>query len=244
MPELAVQLARLEADLRSGALDRAALFWLKAFVDSAGSEGAVRSDHWVEHGLAAAATIPGLDAASIAPRRDLIARYELFRFVRLKDQAEFSGQALAELDWQRKYRVSLRPEFAWDLPELQRWTAEQWAELGGVDPQFAALEGVLEKYFAGISTTHPHPRPLSQKGEGSPDPTPSPSEEEGWGEGESSPAHELPPRTLLPPGNPPRRADHLRRLAAASRDRTHRSRAANPPGRGLWRHRILRDVLH
>ena len=145
-PELAIQLARLETDLRSGALDRAALYWLNVFADACASAGFVRSDHWVEQGLAAAADIPGLEAANLAPRRDLVTGYDLFRFVRLKDNAEFGGDALADLDWQRKYRVSLRPEFAWDLPELRGWAETRWSDLGGVDPQFAALEGVLEKY--------------------------------------------------------------------------------------------------
>ena len=147
-PELATRLARLETDLRKSALDRAALFWLNVFAEQASGNGYVRSDHWVEHGLAAAEDVPGLDAANLSPRRDLITRYDLFRFVRLKDDAAFTGDALADLDWQRKYRVSLLPEFAWDLSELRIWAAERWSELGGVDPQFAALEAVLERYLA------------------------------------------------------------------------------------------------
>ena len=147
--ELATRLAQMETDLRNGTLDRAALFWLTVFADATASADSVRSDHWVEQGLAAAADIPGLDAANLAPRRDLVTRYNLFRFVRLKDNAEFSGASLADLDWQRKYRVSLRPEFAWDLPELRSWAEARWTELGGVDPQFAALEAVLEKYVGG-----------------------------------------------------------------------------------------------
>lgn len=197
-PELATRLARLETDLRSGALDRAALYWLNVFAVASAGADSVRSDLWVEQGLAAAADVPGLDAANLAPRRDLITRYDLFRFVRLKDDAEFSGDALAGLDWQRKYRVSLRPEFAWDLTELRSWTEARWSELGGVDPHFAALEGVLEKYVGATSKTHPHPQPLSLLGEGSRTPSPSPSEGEGRGEGEPSPARDsLPPRSYL-----------------------------------------------
>ena len=198
--ELATRLAQIETDLRNGTLDRAALFWLTVFADATASADSVRSDHWVEQGLAAAADIPGLDAANLAPRRDLVTRYNLFRFVRLKDDAEFSGASLADLDWQRKYRVSLRPEFAWDLPELRSWAEARWSELGGVDPQFAALEAVLEKYVGGKSAAHPHPQPLSHEGEGSQSqtPAPSPSEGEGWGEGESSQAPDsLPPRSYL-----------------------------------------------
>ncbi len=197
-PELAIQLARLETDLRSGALDRAALFWLNVFADACASTGFVRSDHWVEQGLAAAADIPGLDAANLAPRRDLVTRYNLFRFVRLKDDADFSGDALADLDWQRKYRVSLRSEFAWDLPELRSWAEARWSDLGGVDPQFAALEAVLEKYISRKSAAHPHPTPLPQRERGSEFGSPLPSGNGVGGEGESSPPRDsLPQRSYL-----------------------------------------------
>ena len=162
-PELASRLARLETDLRSSALDRAALFWLNIFAEQAAGNGFVRSDHWIEHGLAAAADVPGLDAANLAPRRDLVTRYDLFSFVRLKDDATFTGDALADLDWQRKYRVSLLPEFTFDLSALRSWAAARWTDLGGVDPQFAALERVLEKYLVRKSATHPHPQPLSHE---------------------------------------------------------------------------------
>jgi NADH-quinone oxidoreductase subunit F len=76
------------------------------------------------------------------------------RFVRLKDGVEFSGDALATLDWQRKYRVSLLPEFASDLPALAGWVEARWTQLGGVDPQYGALEAVLARYTA----ARPHPR--------------------------------------------------------------------------------------
>ena len=99
-PDLTVALHRLETDLRSGAIDRAALFWLKVFVDqAAATAGAVRSDRWLEAGLVAAQGIPGLSAANLAPRQRLAAEYGLFQFARLKDNAEFSGEALAALDW-------------------------------------------------------------------------------------------------------------------------------------------------
>ena len=60
--DLATSLARLETDLRSDAIDRAALFWLKTFADAAvDAGGSVRSDRWVEDGLAAARLLPGRD---------------------------------------------------------------------------------------------------------------------------------------------------------------------------------------
>lgn len=146
--DLSIALSHLEADLRSGALDRSALFWLRTFVLLAvTNDGVVRSDRWVEDGLASARAVPGLSAAELAPRQRLVSDYGLFRFVRLKDDAEFSGDALAALDWQRKYRVSLMPAYHPDLPALQTWTDALWAELGGVDPQAVALEQVLERYL-------------------------------------------------------------------------------------------------
>ncbi|HEU5103801.1 MAG TPA: NAD(P)H-dependent oxidoreductase subunit E [Roseiflexaceae bacterium] len=144
--ELHARLKWLSDELRAGRLDRAALFWLKVFVDAAGPEGHVRSDRWVEAGLEAARAIPGLSAAALAPRHELIARSGLFRFVRLKDDTEFSGDALEDLDWQRRYRVSLLPEFEESLPDLRSWAAERWKEIGGVAPEFAALEQALERY--------------------------------------------------------------------------------------------------
>ncbi|HSN75559.1 MAG TPA: hypothetical protein VL334_10830, partial [Anaerolineae bacterium] len=154
--DLAAILHRFETDLRSGAVDRAALFWLKVFVEQATvAGGAVRSDRWIEVGLAAAQDIPGLSGAALAPRQKLVADYGLFRFVRLKDDVEFSGDALASLDWQRKYRVSLLPTFADDLPTLTEWIEARWSRLGGIDPQVAALEVVLACY----TTASPHPQP-------------------------------------------------------------------------------------
>ena len=147
-PDLAIALNRLEADIRAGALDRSALFWLKTFVVLAvTNDGVVRSDRWVEDGLVSARAVPGLSAAELAPRQRLVSDYGLFRFVRLKDDAEFSGDALAALDWQRKYRVSLMPAYLPDLQGLQTWTDALWAELGGVDPQAVALEQVLMRYL-------------------------------------------------------------------------------------------------
>ena len=156
-PDLAAALSHLDTDLRSGAVDRAALFWLKVFAGEAmAAGGAVRSDHWIEAGLAAGQDVPGLQAALLAPRQQLAAGYGLFRFVRLQDGAEFSGEALQSLDWQRRYRVSLAPAFAAELPDLAEWIETRWSRLGGVDPQFAALEAVVAR-FGGEGAALPPP---------------------------------------------------------------------------------------
>lgn len=162
-PDLSAALLRFEADLRAGDLDRAALFWLKTFVGQALAGGGVtRSDRWVEAGLAAAQETPGLSATSLEPRQRLVADYGLFRFVRLKDEAEFSGGALATLDWQRKYRVSLLAIFAADLPALAAWVEARWSLWGGVDPQMAALEKVLARP-GGAAPAAPTPAPTSSR---------------------------------------------------------------------------------
>ncbi len=145
--ELNACLSKLSRDLRSGQVDRAALFWLKVFADEAlAADGGVRSDWWVEAGLEMGQRVPGLAAANPAPRQQLIGQYDLFCFTRLKDGAELSGESLADVDWQRKYRVGLLPTYAADLAELRAWTAQLWDELGGVAPEFAALEEVLAEY--------------------------------------------------------------------------------------------------
>lgn len=154
--DLAPRLARLEADVRAGSIDRVVLFWLKTFVDLATEAGgAVRSDRWVETALAQAAEFPGLHVTAVAPRQQLVADYDLFCFVRLKDSAVLQGTDLANLDWHRKYTISLSPELGDALPALQAWIARLWRELGGVDPQSAALEAVLARY----ATSVPHPLP-------------------------------------------------------------------------------------
>jgi NADH-quinone oxidoreductase subunit F len=144
--ELKARLSALSNDLHSGQLDRAALFWLKVFADEATQRGGeVRSDRWVEAGLGAAQDVPGL-AAVAATRQELVSGYGLFRFTRLKDNAELEGESLADLDWHYRYRVGLVPAFAADLPELHTWTDELWHELGGVAPEFAALEEILARF--------------------------------------------------------------------------------------------------
>jgi len=144
--ELKDRLSKLGGDLQAGQVDRAALFWLKVFVDEAvAAGGEVRSDRWVEVGLVAGQHITGLRATALGPRQQLVSRYDLFRFVRLKDDVELSGEDLVNLDWGRKYRVGLMPAFSADLPELGAWTAERWDELGGVAPEFADMEEVLAR---------------------------------------------------------------------------------------------------
>ncbi len=146
-PELRRRLEQLGDDLRSGDVDRAALFWLKLFAEAAANDGgSIRSDQWIDAGLAAARAIPGLSATALTPRQQLIERSGLFQFARMKDGAVFSGSALAGLDWQRKYTISLAPEFADELPALREWAEQQWQELGGVDPQFGLLEQILARY--------------------------------------------------------------------------------------------------
>ena len=49
--ELHARLEQLGEDLRSGRIDRAALFWLKVFADTSAPEGQLRSDRWVDAGL-------------------------------------------------------------------------------------------------------------------------------------------------------------------------------------------------
>lgn len=100
--EVQARLAQLDTDLRGGRIDHAALFWLRLFVEQAAAGGQVRSDRWVEAGLAAAQAIPGLDATALPPRRDLLARSGLFRLTRLRDRQVFSGEALAGLDRPRR----------------------------------------------------------------------------------------------------------------------------------------------
>ncbi len=144
-PDLHTQLERLEADLAAGAIDPAGLFWLVVFADEAASaDGSVRSDRWVDAGLASAK--PGLAATTIEPRRQLVTDYDLFVLTRLKDQAQFSGAALHDLNWQQKYVVRLLPAFSGDLPALQAWTHERWAVYGNGNPQAAALEQILAEY--------------------------------------------------------------------------------------------------
>ncbi|HWQ11902.1 MAG TPA: NAD(P)H-dependent oxidoreductase subunit E [Roseiflexaceae bacterium] len=151
--ELRERLAQLEDDLRAGRVERAALFWLKVLVDATpAGEDQLRSDRWVEAGLEAARQIPGLSATALAPRQQLAERYGLLRFVRMKDGVALAGEELAHLDWQRRYLVGLRPELggaagaAGALEEVRRWVGERWAELGGVAPEFAALEAALERH--------------------------------------------------------------------------------------------------
>lgn len=146
-PDLQMRLAQLERDLHDGGIDRAALFWLRLFAEQAAAGGGTtRSDRWLEAGLAAAEALPGLDAAALAPRRELVANYGLFQLTRLRDRATFSGAALAELDWQFRYEIALAPEHGGALPALQAWAEARWAELGCVDPVYVALDAALAEH--------------------------------------------------------------------------------------------------
>lgn len=134
-------LNQFAADLREDRLSRAGLFWLRVFLQRA-QAGALRSDHWVEAGLQAAAAIPGLNAADPAPRLALLADYGLFQAVRMKDRRVFTGAELAQLDWNRKYNLSLLPETV-PVTGLADWVEALWQELGPVSPRAAALEKLL-----------------------------------------------------------------------------------------------------
>jgi NADH-quinone oxidoreductase subunit F len=142
-PELQARLDQLEAAIREGALDPAALLWLKLFAEGAAAAGgSLRSDRWAEAGLAAAQAMPGLDATP-GPPRDLVARSGLFQLTRLRDRAVFQGNALADLDWQYRYEVALLAEYASGLEPLLAWAAARWAELVAAEPAYAALEAAL-----------------------------------------------------------------------------------------------------
>jgi NADH-quinone oxidoreductase subunit F len=146
-PDLHTRLERLEADLAAGVIDPAALFWLLVFADEAiGSGGELRSDRWVDAGLEAATRVPGLDAAALQPRRQLVTAYDLFELTRLKDHARLTGPLLHDLNWQQKYLIRLLPAFVGDLLTLQTWVREHWAARGGVRSQTAALEQILRNY--------------------------------------------------------------------------------------------------
>jgi len=129
-------------NLRNERASRTSLFWLRVFVRYA-EDGALRSDHWIEHGLREGAAIAGLNAADLAPRLALLTDYPLFQAVRLKDQQVFSGSDLTRLDWNRKYNLSLLPGTVAAWHSLADWVEALWAELGGVSPQDKALEQLL-----------------------------------------------------------------------------------------------------
>ena len=134
-------LTQLATDLRNENAPRASLYWLKIFADHA-ADDSLRSDVWVETGLREAAAIPGLDAADPTPRLSLLADYHLFDATRLKDQQTFSGDELADLDWNRKYNLTLAPG-ATNGQTLARWVDSLWDEVGAVSPEAEALEELL-----------------------------------------------------------------------------------------------------
>jgi NADH-quinone oxidoreductase subunit F len=140
-------LEKFAADLHEGRVSRASLFWLRVFIQHA-SQGTLRSDEWVEVGLQEGTAVPGLDATDPAPRLALLAGYNLFQAVRLKDRQLFSGNELASLDWNRKYNLSLIPAAGDGVsPALSEWVEQLWAE-AGISPQEAPLEKLLSERFA------------------------------------------------------------------------------------------------
>ncbi len=143
------KLERFAADIRQGRISHASLFWLRVFVRHA-RQGMLRSDEWVELGLGEAAAIPGLDATDLTPRMTLLSEYDLFQAMRLKDQQRFIGSELANLDWSRKYELSLQPDVsgegasaAWDCSEVADCVEKLWQEIGPLSPQDLALEKLL-----------------------------------------------------------------------------------------------------
>ena len=137
------QWEQFAGDLREERIHRASLFWLRIFTQHA-RRGILRSDEWVEAGLREGAAIPGLDAADPVPRLALLANYDLFQAVRLKDQQTFSGDALAALDWNRKYNLSLRVEAGTDS-DLGEWVEALWDEVGGASSQDVLFEHLLQE---------------------------------------------------------------------------------------------------
>ena len=103
------RLARLQADLEPGAIDPAAVYWLTVY------SGALRSDRWVEAGLAAASRIAGPDAAAQGARRALVGGYDLSALARLKDGAVLTGEFQSDHDWQYLCPDPAKSPGSWDL---------------------------------------------------------------------------------------------------------------------------------
>ncbi len=134
-------LEKFAEDLRQERVSQASLFWLRTFLKNA-QQGILRSDQWVEAGLQEGEAVPGLDPTVLAPRLTLLTDYPLFQAERLKDQQRFSGEQLADLDWNRKYNLSLRPE-VYANGDLTTWVDQLWQEFGGAAPEDVALEKLL-----------------------------------------------------------------------------------------------------
>jgi NADH-quinone oxidoreductase subunit F len=143
--ELARRLERLADDLRTGELDPAGLHWLRTFLAAAGPGGDVRSDAWIEAGLAAARELPWLARRPGGPRA-LAEACDLFQLTRRSDGAILAGPDLAGLDWSRRYAVRLLPAFAAQRDELAAWADAQWSSPGGAAERFARLEEILVGY--------------------------------------------------------------------------------------------------
>lgn len=133
-------LEKFAADLQEERLDRAGLFWLRIFVQHL-QNGVLRSDEWVDIGLREGVAIAGLNVTDPAPRLALLTDYDLFRAERLKDNKMFSGTDLTSLDWNRKYKLSLRPGL--ENGAVSEWVETLWQEIGPVSPPDRALEKLL-----------------------------------------------------------------------------------------------------
>ncbi|MBF0279834.1 MAG: NAD(P)H-dependent oxidoreductase subunit E [SAR324 cluster bacterium] len=130
-------------DIRENQISRAALFWLRVFVQHA-QNNVLRSDLWIKTGMEEGAVISGLNAADPAARVALLSNYDFFKAVRLKDQKSFSGKELDSLDWNRKYDLSLLPHVLESDDAIETRLEALWQEIGAVSPQDRAFEAVLE----------------------------------------------------------------------------------------------------
>ena len=139
------KLEEFATDVREERASRASLFWLRVFVQYT-KQGVLRSDEWVEIGLREGNTIPGLDVTNPAPRLALLANYDLFQAVRLKDQQTFSGDELASLDWNRKYNLSFLPGISDNDNALTGWAESLWEEVGAASPQDVLFEQLLDTH--------------------------------------------------------------------------------------------------
>jgi len=133
-------LEKFITDLREERIGQASLFWLRVFALHAQNDS-LRSDEWIEIGLREGTAIAGLDITDPAPRLALLTDYDLFQAERLKDNQVFSGNELASLDWNRKYKLSLRVGL--ENGVVSEWVEKLWQEVGPVPPQDQALEKLL-----------------------------------------------------------------------------------------------------
>jgi NADH-quinone oxidoreductase subunit F len=130
------------ANVRAERVSRASLFWVRVFTQHA-RQGVLRSDEWLEIGLREGAAIPGLNVIDPGPRLAILSDHNFFQAIRLKDRQSFSGDALATLDWSRKYDLSLVPEISHKGEALKAWVETLWQEVGGASPEDEVFEKLL-----------------------------------------------------------------------------------------------------